>query len=226
MKTVLQHLQAFDTPTVCNALEMIDRDRRNFGYTTDNMLAINGSIGSVCGLAKTSFCRSLRPSQKSAIQLKSERVEYYRYVHDGEYPKVAVMQDLDGAEAGRGPFWGEFNVRIHRAIGCIGIVTDGSVRDVANLPDDLLILGRGLRPSHANIHVCGFGSQVNVFGMVVNDGDVVHADIHGAVVFSATLAEKVAENAEAFMEGERPIIEACKANALSFDQLEKLYLSR
>lgn len=223
---LLEQLKRFDTPTICNALEAIEPDRRNFGYTTRSMIAINEHAGPVCGLARTATCRSLHPSEKPSDQLKRERLEYYGYVHNGELPKVVVMQDLDGADAGRGPFWGEFNVRIHRALGCVAVITDGSFRDARNLPSDVLLLGAGLRPSHANIHIIGFAGQVNVHGMAVSDSMIVHADEHGAVSFPSIMADKVVEEARLFIESERPIIEACKSDSLSFERLRELYLGR
>lgn len=226
LSDLLENLAAFDTPTICNALEMIDPNRRNFGYTTKSFFLVNPQAMPVVGLARTSTCRSLRPSDKSRDDLKAERIEYYRYVSEGTEPKIAVMQDLDGSESGRGPFWGEFNARVHVALGCKGVVTDGSIRDVKNLPSNLMMLGCGLRPSHANIHIAGFGTQVSVHGMVVSSNDVVHADEHGAVSFPTHLCEEIIRRALDFIETEKPIIDACKHDTLTFERLRELYLGR
>jgi regulator of RNase E activity RraA len=222
----LDALREFDTPTICNALEMIEPARRSYGYTRKSMVVTNPS-SPVVGLARTATMRSAIPSERASDQLKRDRLKYYEYVHEGAgLPKICVMQDLDGPEAGVGPFWGEFNTRIHRAMGVVAIVTDGSVRDVAKLPTDVMLLSCGLRPSHAYVHITDYGRQVNVLGMSVAHNQLVHADEHGAVCFPSDLAAEVAAKAAAFVESEAPIIAACKADSLSLDELKRLYMAR
>jgi regulator of RNase E activity RraA len=220
-------LEQFDTPTICNALEVIDSSRTDYGYTRNNMMAVNAAAGPVAGFALTATMRSEEPSELSAAELKQERLKYYEYMYtDMGGPKVCVMQDIDDAGARHGPFWGEFNTRIHRAMGFRGVVTDGCVRDVGKLPKDVLLLARGLRPSHANLHVASFGHPVNIFGMEVSHGDVVHADEHGAVVFPAKLVNEIVVRAKEFIAREAPIVAACKKDGLTFEELSRLYLAR
>jgi len=223
----LRALESFDTPTICNALEMLDPERRSFGFTRENLVPINPDSGPMAGVARTATMRSAFPSERDKPTLKEERLKYYEYVYEGRgVPKVCVMQDLDGNAAGTGPFWGEFNTRIHRSMGVRAVVTDGSVRDISHLPNDVLLLSCGLRPSHAHVHIVDFGRQVNVFGMTVCDGDLVHADQHGAVAFSWSHLDELASRAAEFVASEAPIIEACKCDDLSFDELCRLYMAR
>jgi regulator of RNase E activity RraA len=223
----LKRLISFDTPTICNALEMIEPRRRGYGYTRKGMTVVNPGCAPVVGVARTATMRSAIPADRVSDVLKQDRLKYYEYIHEADrLPKICVMQDLDGDDAGTGPFWGEFNTRIHRAMGVRAIVTDGSIRDVGKLPADVLLLSRGLRPSHAFVHIADFGSQVNVFGMAVSHGQLVHADEHGAVVFPIDLADEVAIRGAEFMASEAPIIEACKADTLSLDELKRLYMAR
>jgi regulator of RNase E activity RraA len=223
----LERLTSFDTPTICNALEMIEPGRRGYGYTRKGMVVVNPSQSPVCGVARTATMRSVIPADRDSDTLKSERLKYYEYIHRGDgVPKICVMQDLDGHDAGTGPFWGEFNTRIHRAMGVCAVVTNGSVRDIAKLPTDIMLLSCGLRPSHAFVHIADYGSQVNVFGMAVSHNELVHADEHGAVAFPSAWADEVADRAADFVASEAPIIEACKADTLSLDELKRLYMAR
>jgi regulator of RNase E activity RraA len=223
----IRELEHFDTPTICNALELIQPERRRFGFTTQGVVSVNADAGPKVGLARTATMRSYGEPPLSGLALKEARIEYYEYMaENSDGPKICVMQDLDGPDAGRGPFWGEFNTRVHLALGFSAIVTDGSVRDVRQLPQEILVLSRGLRPSHGFIHIVDFGSQVNVFGMVVTPGDVVHADEHGAVCFPKELASEVADRAAEFVAGEAPILEACRQGRLSIQALKSLYLAR
>lgn len=181
----------------------------------------------VCGIAKTATCRSFRPSNSDELILKKERVKYYTYINEGHYPKMVVMQDLDGPHRAHGPFGGEFNTRIHKSLGCIGVVTDGSIRDVPNLPDDIQLLSKGMKPSHGNTHIVDYNIQVNVADMVVMPGDIVHADIHGAVTFPITWAEEVIVKAKEFVASEELILEACRRNTnLTLNEIIELYLKR
>lgn len=224
---LLRVLEQIDTPTVCNALELIDPNRKNYGYTDTPLCCLRPDMKPVVGVAKTATCRSLRPSRLSADELKRERVKYYTYIDEGDIPKIVVMQDLDGERMGHGPFWGEFNTRIHKALGCKAIVTDNTIRDVPNLPDDIQILSIGIKPSHGNIHIVNYNEQVNVASMVVNPGDLVHLDLHGAVTFPLNWAEDVIQKANEFMKSEEAVLEACRKKPdLELDQIIKLYMLR
>ena len=223
----LTALQEIDTPTVCNALELIEPDRKNYGYTDEMLHCMYPNMKPVCGIAKTATCRSFRPSNRDGPTLKQDRVKYYTYINDGHYPKIVIMQDLDGPHRSHGPFWGEFNTRIHKSLGCIGIVTDGSIRDVPNLPNDIQLLSKGIKPSHGNVHIVDYDIQVNVADMVVVPDDIVHADIHGAVTFPVAWAEEVIVKAKEFVASEEPILEACRNNPnLTLDEIIELYLKR
>jgi regulator of RNase E activity RraA len=191
------------------------------------MKAVNADAGPVAGFALTATMRSEKPSGLDEEDLKRARLDYYEYMYtDMGGTKICVMQDLDSADAIHGPFWGEFNTRVHRAMGFRGIVTDGCVRDVRKLPPDVLLLSRGLRPSHANLHIVSFGDPVNVFGMSVSHGDVVHADEHGAVAFPAKMIGDVIAKALEFMAREAPVMESCKQGDLTLQELRRMYLAR
>lgn len=224
---ILEELQEIDTPTVCNALELIESNRRNYGYTDEMLHCLYPKMKPVCGIAKTATCRSFRPSDRDGPVLKQERVKYYTYINEGQYPKIIVMQDLDGSHRAHGPFWGEFNTRIHKSLGCIGVVTDGAIRDVPNLPNGIQLLSMGIKPSHGNIHIVDFDIQVNVADMVVVPGDIVHVDIHGAVTFPVEWAQEVIVKAREFVASETPILDACRNNPnLTLDEIVELYLKR
>ncbi|GAA2157119.1 RraA family protein [Actinomadura napierensis] len=226
-RQVFEQLRYYDTPTICNALELIDDSRRWYGFTKSDVTAINRTSAPAVGVAFTATMRSAYPAEFDREQLKRDRLSYYEYMYEVvAVPKICVMQDLDDSDAGKGPFWGEFNTRVHQAMGFTGVVTNGSIRDVDKLPRDILILGRGLRPSHAHVHIVSYGNQVNVFGMTASHGEIVHADVHGAVCFPSDMAVEVVEKAEAFVASERPIMEACKEGTLTLERLRSLYMSR
>lgn len=219
----LNILKQFDTPTICNALELVDENRHNFGYTDEMLICLNPRLPPIVGIAKTATVRSMHPPNKTLDEIKSERIEYYTYVNDGNYPKISAIQDLDGIKRGHGPFFGEFNSRIHKVLGCQGAITDGSFRDITNIPNDFQILAKSIKPAHAHIHIVDYNCQINICSMLVNPGDVIHADANGAVSFPVELINLVIQKSKEFVNSEKSIIDACKKSTISFEELMRLY---
>jgi regulator of RNase E activity RraA len=111
-----------------------------------------------------------------------KRLDYLDYVAAEPRPSVMVMEDLDGEHAGYGAFWGEVQSNVHKALGCLGVITNGSVRDIPMIASRFQMLAGSIVPSHAYVHVADFGIDVTVHGMAVKSGDLIHADRHGAIV--------------------------------------------
>src|SRR4030095_1796071 len=106
---------------------------------------------------------------------------YLDYVAAEPRPSIAVIEDLDD-EAGYGAFWGEVQSNIHKALGCLGVITNRSIRDIPMSAPGFQMRAGSYAPSHAYSHVEDFGIPVTVHGMKVNSSDLIHADQHGAVV--------------------------------------------
>ena len=216
----LDALRALDTPTVCNALELVAPERRGYGYTTDPLVCAFPDLPPMVGYARTATIRSMRPSGQSDIESRDRRIGYYEYVSKGGAPKISIIQDIDGTRAGYGAFWGEVNSNIHKALGCLGVITDGCVRDLTAIPEGFQMLAGSIKPSHAYVHIVDFGCQVNVGGMAVSHDDLVHADRHGAVVIPHAVARKVVDAARQIGEKEGRILEVCRSPDFSFEKLK------
>jgi len=135
-------------------------------------------------------------------------------------PRVAVIHDLDQPPC-IGSLWGEVNANIHRALGCLGVVTDGGVRGL----DEVYELGfhffaADVIPSHAYVHIVDSGSQVEVGGLVVNNGDLIHADKHGVVVIPHEVAREVPAACQQVEDRERRIISFCKSPDFDVEALK------
>ena len=145
---------------------------------------------------------------------------YYAYIDAGPKPSVVVIQDLD-ADPGYGSFWGEVNSNIHRGLGCLAVVTNGSVRDLPDIADGFQILAGRVGPSHAYARVVDFGQPVTVAGMRVADGDLIHADQHGAVVVPTGVAASVPAAAGLITRRERIVIEAAQQPGFDIEALRR-----
>jgi regulator of RNase E activity RraA len=180
----LDLLRKWDTPTICNALELVAPARRGRGYTLTPLVAADPALPPICGLARTGRIRAAQPSGRSREDDRAARIGWYEYVVDAPMQTVVVIQDLDPIP-GYGAFWGEVNSAVHKGLGAQGCVTNGSFRDIDMLAPGFQILGGMVNPSHAFVHVVDFGREIEVHGMPCIHDDVVHADRHGAVVVPA-----------------------------------------
>ena len=176
----LDVLRQWDTPTICNGLELIVPERRAIGYTVTPMVAADRKLPPLVGLARTGLIRSREPARG----LIPAREEWYEYVEAGDLPTIAVIQDIDD-RPGYGCFWGEVQSTVHKALGVLGCVTNGAFRDLDMLAPGFQIVGAGVVPSHAHVHMVQMRCQTNIFGMLCDHDDVIHSDYHGAVVIPA-----------------------------------------
>jgi regulator of RNase E activity RraA len=218
-ETLIAQLTSIDTPTVCNALELLDPERRGEGFTTRPLVCTAPDRAPVVGVARTATIRAAEPGPDARDQA-ARRDAYYAYVDAGPKPSVVVIQDLDD-EPGYGSFWGEVNSNIHLGLGCLAVVTNGSVRDLPDLADGFQVLADRVGPSHAHVHVIDHGLPVTVAGMEVSDGDLIHLDQHGAVVIPAALVGDVAAAAERIARRERVIIDAARRPGFDVEALRQ-----
>jgi regulator of RNase E activity RraA len=216
----LAALREFDTPTICNALELVVPERRALGFTTDTLVCPFPQLPPMVGYARTALIRAMQPSGLSGADTRQARLEYYRYIADGEGPKVVVIQDAD-SRTGFGCFWGEVQTAIHKGLGCLGLVTDGGVRDIDAIAPDFQVLCGRITPSHAHVHTIQIGGTVDVFGMVIGSNDLIHADRHGAVVIPHEVVREVPKAAVLCGRREEPILKVARASDFTLEKLER-----
>lgn len=216
---LLAGLTSIDTPTVCNALELLVPERRGHGFTTQPLVCTNPGLDPIVGFVRTARIRAAHPIEDP--ELAAERRDaYYAYVDGGPKPSIVVIEDIDH-QHGSGSFWGEVNSTIHKGLGCRGVITNGSVRDLPDIAEGFQMLADRVGPSHAYVHVVDFGGPVTVAAMAASDGDLVHADQHGAVVIPHDVAHQVTDAAALVARRERVIIEAAQRPGFDIEALRK-----
>ena len=217
---LLTKLRAFDTPTICNALEIIDAKYRVTGFTTKPLVCPFPDLPPIVGYARTATIRATHNNEAEGKAGKAQRIAYYEYVASGgPAPSVMFIQDLDGADIGYGAFWGEVQSAVHRGLGCEGVVTDGSIRDIPQWAPNFQALAGSIAPSHAWVHLADFGKQVRVHGMIVRSGDLIHADRHGACVIPAAVADKIPAACDLLTRKEAVILGVARKKGFNMDQL-------
>lgn len=204
-KADLDVLRQWDTPTICNGLEIVVPERRAIGFTTRPMIPIEPKLPPMVGIARVGTIRAKEPPRGKVVS----RVDWYDYVAEADLPTIVVLQDLDDVP-GYGAFWGEVHSTVHKALGALGCVTNGSYRDIDAWAEGFQIIGGMVGPSHAHVHLVDFGRAVNVHGMNVAHDDVVHADRHGAVVIPAEAVRKLPEAIGLIERREKVILDVCR----------------
>jgi 4-hydroxy-4-methyl-2-oxoglutarate aldolase len=176
--SALLELKRWNTPTIYNGWEQITkhnhaRDAFNLEETRDFM----PQMGPMVGYAVTVVCE---PSNGQHPKENPKRTsEYRRYVASLPGPKIVIVQDLD-KPATYGAFWGEVNSNIHRALGCVGTISDGAIRDVDEMTAaGFKALARRMCVGHAFSCPVRWDCPVEVFGRTIEPGQLVHADKHG-----------------------------------------------
>jgi 4-hydroxy-4-methyl-2-oxoglutarate aldolase len=215
----LEALRRYSSPSMANAIERFDVRPRNVGFTGPDIRCMFPELPPIVGYAVTATIAAERP----AVRGRSPKAgDYWDYILSTPAPRIVVIQDLDDPPA-IGSFWGEVNGNIHRALGCVGTVTNGGVRDLEEVEAlGFQFLASAPIVSHAYVHMVEYGVPVKVGGLWVQPGDLVHADRHGAIVIPHEIAREVPAAAAAVERGERTIIEHCQSPEFSVDRLKEL----
>lgn len=212
---LLETLRSIDTPSICNAMEIVAPERRGFGYTTRPLFCLRPESGSMVGFARTATICSDVPNRLSPEESLRRRLAYYTYVEKGgPRPSIVVLQDVSES-VGKGSFWGEVHSNVHKGLGSVGLVTNGSIRDIPDAAEGFQMLAGMVVPSHAWVGVCEWGVGVTVHGMEVADGDLLHADQHGAVVIPRGAASALPGAVDLIARREQILISAAREPGFS-----------
>jgi regulator of RNase E activity RraA len=213
-------LRSIDTPTVCNLIEVVAPNRRGAGYTTSHLHCPFPDLPPMVGFAKTVTIRAR--DAVSGPSYMQKRLEYLDYIAEAPRPSVVLIEDLD-SPAGYGAFWGEVQTNVHKALGCLGTVTNGSVRDIPQVAEGFQMLAGSIGPSHAYVHVVDFGVPVTVHGMAVKSSDLIHADRHGAVVVPVEKIDAMEEALGGLIKQEARIIAATRCPRVTVEDIKAAF---
>jgi regulator of RNase E activity RraA len=220
--SLLKLLQSVDTPTVCNAIEVAQGKRGFDAFTRGTMLCSAPDEPAIVGYARTAKIAAVNPPTEAADVIKARRMAYYKHMADATMPAVAVVEDTDFPDC-IGAYWGEINTTVHKGFGMSGTLTNGVMRDLGDVPSGYPVVAGSIGPSHGFVHVKEIGTPVEIFGMVVEEGDLIHADRHGAVVIPKGVIEKLEDAIEKLLSTEHLILEPARKAGFDFDTFEKAW---
>ncbi|MDB4110391.1 RraA family protein [Amylibacter sp.] len=216
--SLLNLLQSVDTPTVCNAIEVAQGKRGFNDFTRGTMLA-SDTKGVIVGYAVTAQIAAIEPPTEAVSVIRERRMSYYRAMSENVKPSIAVVEDLDYPNC-IGAFWGEVNTTIHKGFGMSGALTNGVMRDLGDMAEGFPVVAGSIGPSHGFVHVRSVNQPINIFGMNINSGDLVHADRHGAVVVPTDVIDDLETSILKMQQTERLVLDPARKKGFDFDAFE------
>ena len=216
--SLLNLLQSVDTPTVCNAIEVAQGKRGFNDFTRGTMLA-SDEKGVIVGYAITAQIAAIEPPTEAVSVIRERRMSYYRAMSESVKPSIAVVEDLDYPNC-IGAFWGEVNTTIHKGFGMSGALTNGVMRDLGDMAEGFPVVAGSIGPSHGFVHVRSVNQPINIFGMNIKSGDLVHADRHGAVVVPTDVIDDLETSILKMQQTERLVLDPARKKGFDFDAFE------
>ena len=217
---LLDLLRTYNTPTVSNAIEVFNVRPRNEGFMRPEIRCVFPQMPVMVGYAVTLKIQSALPAAKGAAIPFSV---HWQDILKVPAPRVIVVEDLD-EPSGLGSFWGEVNANMHKAMGCVGAVTNGSVRDLDEVePLGFQFFASHIAVSHSYVHIVEVGTPVRVGGLTVKPGDLLHGDKHGVTNIPLDLATRIPEGVKVMDTMERQIINYAKSPGFTVEGLTELF---
>ncbi len=225
---LLEALRQLDGCTVANAIEMFQVRLRHEGFASDNSVrCLFKHLSPMVGYAVTGRIRTEAPPLVSTVPpprqlVFTDRTDWWNHVLSLPAPRVLVMQDIDRSP-GVGSLLGRVHASISKALGCVGYVTNGAVRDLEAVGHMGFHFFAGhVSVSRAYSHVVDFGEPVEMGGLRIAPGDLVHGDRHGIQIIPRSVAAQIPAMAALLQEKERTVMEYCQSPEFSLPELQTL----
>jgi 4-hydroxy-4-methyl-2-oxoglutarate aldolase len=201
---LIEYLRKIDTPTLANAIERLNIRSRAEGFPSLHLRCLLPELGVMCGYAVTAQVETVstaNPPQESAF------IELFEAVERAPKPAIVVMQEI-GSDRDRAAHAGEVMATIFSTLGAIGLISDCGVRDLAAVSKlQFHLFARGTVSSHAHFHVVRSNIPVDILGMTVRPGDLLHGDENGVIQVPAGQADALLLAVEDVLQRERELIE-------------------
>ena len=213
----INQLRSFSTCVISDAIETFGVRLRNEGFATAGFRCLFKNLPPLVGYAATCKIRSAHPPIVGSRYV--ERTDWWKHITSVPSPRVVVMQDTD-QEPGTGAFLGVVHVNILKALGCVGAVTNGAARELHGIEQSgFQVFAGRLAISRAYVHVVEFGGQVEVGGLKIQPGDLIHGDRHGIINVPKHLAPQLPAVAAKIAEQKQQVIELSRKPGASFETL-------
>jgi 4-hydroxy-4-methyl-2-oxoglutarate aldolase len=215
----LERLREFDACTVSNAIEKFSVRLRNEGFISRAVRCRFPDLPPMVGYAATGRIRTASPPMTHRCYY--DRMDWWTYVASLPKPRVIVVQDADG-KPGMGAFVGEIHASIALALDCVGCVTNGAVRDLPAIKAlNFQLFSGNLSVSHSYAHIIDFSEPVEIGGLKIRSGDLLHGDRHGVLNVPLELVADIPAEASKILAEERELTDFCRSPGFSLEELAK-----
>jgi len=216
----LDALRQFDTCMVANAVETFNLRLHNTGFTNASIHCLFKDEPPMVGYAATARLRSGEPPMVGSTF--HDRGDFWNSILQIPPPRILVLEDKDHPP-GRGAFVGDMHSAILKALGCIGYLTNGAVRELpAVRAMGLQLFAGSVAVSHAYAHIFDVGASITVGGMEVHPGDLLHGDRHGVLSVPAKIAVAIPAVAAEIQRAEKTVIDFCRSSEFSVARLGEI----
>lgn len=216
---IIEALRAYDTPTLANAVESLGIRLRNEGFTDASVRCVVRQPKPLVGRAVTVRIRCSNPPK--AGHAYTDRTDWWKVVSELPRPLIAVIEDVDD-HPGTGSFIGGVHAAILQALGCAGVITNGAVRDIPALEElGMHAFAGSVSVSHAYAHIVEFGRPVQIGGLEIKGGDLLHADRHGILSIPESSAHRLPEIAERIIAADNAVMGVCRSRDFSIEKLRQ-----
>jgi 4-hydroxy-4-methyl-2-oxoglutarate aldolase len=213
----LQALRQLDACTLANAIETFHERLRNEGFVDHTVRCRFSRLPPMVGYAATIKIRGSAPPTSDGSY--PDRTDWWDYVLSVTAPRVVVVQDIS-SRPGLGSLVGAVHMNILRALDCVGVVTNGSVRDIRAAESAGFHLFAGsLSVSHAYIHIIEIGEPVEIGGLKIRSGELLHGDLHGVQSIPLAIADRLPAVAARNLAREQAIIALCRSPEFTLEKL-------
>jgi len=216
----LGKLRQFDTCMIASAVETFNVRLHNTGFTGGRVRSMFPDHAPMVGYAVTARLRSSEPPIEGGSF--HDRAEFWSHIQQCPSPRVLVLEDMD-RPTGQGAFVGDMHAAILKALGCVGCVTNGAVRELPGVRDlGLELFAEAAAVSHAYAHIFDMGATVAVDGMEVRPGDLLHGDQHGVMTIPLEIAPAIHDVAIGLRDSQKKVIEFCRSPDFSVQGLAEV----
>jgi len=213
-------LQSVDTCAISNAIETLNVRMRNDGFIQYPLKCLIPSLPPIAGHAVTGRIRTGAPPISSLCYY--QRTDWWEYMAQFPSPKIMVLADV-GRSPGGAAFVGEIHAEICRALGCVGYVSNGAIRDLPALQRiGFQCFSGGVSPSHGYGHIVDFGEPVEIGGLKIAPGDVLQGDLHGVQSIPRGVHSQLADAVRKIQEHENELIRLCNSPDFSIRKLSAM----
>lgn len=209
----LELLRKYDTPTVCNVIELFGVRPNTSGYMGRHIQPCFPELPPMVGYAVTATFRSAAPARGDAYSSVAEQVAAFS---ESCPPPVVVFQDMDDPCVGA--TFGEVMCTTYKAFGAAGLITSGAGRDLDQVRAlEFPAFTNGTICAHGYCHIPSIQIPVRVGGVTVHPGDLLHGDCNGVTTVPLDIASDVVDVCEEYVRAEGLLLQYLRADDVTVD---------